>query len=42
VIELADAEYELDIPGTGENASQTGDLDYMGGGKLTIRCAQGK
>ena len=40
-IELADAEYGLDIPGTGENASQTGDLDYMGGGKLTIRCAQG-
>jgi len=40
-IELADAEYGLDLPGTGENASQTGDLDYMGGGKLTIRCAQG-
>ncbi len=37
VIKLDAADYNLDIDGLDEDAGQTGDLDYTGGGKLTIR-----
>ena len=37
VIELAAGTYELSIEGTRENEGFTGDLDFTGGGTLTIR-----
>lgn len=37
VIKLLDAQYDLTIPSTDEDANLDGDLDYTGGGPLTIR-----